>query len=473
MALTEGAELRRALPAAEAVTVAYVHSEDVAYSWVHSLIQLFAADITQRGRVAKGGFIAMSCNAGQLVESRNRVAEQFLAEDKADWLLWLDTDMGFLPDLAERLMEVADPEARPIVGALAFSHRQVAPDDFGGRTTMATPTIFDWVVRNGLEGFDIRYDYPQASLVRCDGTGSAAVLIHRRVFEAIRAEYGSHWYDPIQAKEGRVGEDLSFCIRAGALGLPIHVHTGVRTTHQKHIWLSEAHYLEQSTAPPAAEEVAVLVPVLERAEHAEPFMRSLRASTGLATAYAICDDVDGEAGLAWKAAGAVVFQAYDNDGRPGTFAQKINAGYQATVEPWIFICGSDVEFHSGWLNAGLDRAGDRFHVIGTNDLGNPRVMAGEHATHLLIRRSYVEEVGASWDGPGVVCCEEYRHWYVDDEIVMAARQRGVWAMELGSQVEHLHPLWGKGQPDAVYTLGQASMEKDRAVFERRRREHAS
>jgi GT2 family glycosyltransferase len=475
-------------PPAEAVTIAYIHSTEVAYSWVHSLIQLLVADLAESKRVAAGGFIAMSCNAGQIVESRNRSVEVFLAEDKADWLLWLDTDMGFLPDLVERLIESADPVERPIVGALCFSQRQISPDDFGGRNTIATPTIFDWVERGGLEGFDIRYDYPPASMVRCSGTGSAAILIHRSVFEAIQREHGNRWYEPIQAVEGRVGEDLSFCIRATALDFPIYVNTAIRTTHQKTIWLSEADFLDQSTVPPADQEVAVLVPVLERAEQAEPFMRSLRASTGLAKVYAICDGAADEEIAAWEKAGATVVQLWPDeivlrvgdktglaqardrrpDDRPGTFAEKVNAAFQAIQgEPWIFLCGTDVEFHADWLNQALAMAGDRYHVIGTNDLGNPRVMAGEHATHMLIRSSYVLEQGASWDGPGVVAHEGYRHWFVDDEIVSAAKQRGVWVSAMASKVEHLHPLWGKGVRDAVYTLGEQHMEEDRKTFARR------
>jgi hypothetical protein len=117
----------------------------------------------------------------------------------------------------------------------------------------------------------------------------------------------------------------------------------------------------------------------------------------------------------------------------------------AADAPWIFITGDDVRFHPGWLDhaqhiAALTGA----HVVGTNDWGNPRVMAGEHGTHLLIRRSYIEEQGASWDGPGVVCHEGYRHNYVDDEIVTVAKQRGVWVSAPGSVVEHFHPMLGQG-----------------------------
>jgi hypothetical protein len=106
-------------------------------------------------------------------------------------------------------------------------------------------------------------------------------------------------------------------------------------------------------------------------------------------------------------------------------------------------------------------------VVGTNDLGNARVMAGEHATHLLIKREYIDEVGASWDGPGVVCHEGYRHWFVDDEIVSAAKQRNEWGMALASVVEHLHPLWGKSEDDDTYRLGVRYQAADGKLFRKR------
>src|SRR5262249_38264839 len=91
-----------------------------------------------------------------------------------------------------------------------------------------------------------------------------------------------------------------------------------------------------------------------------------------------------------------------------------------------------------------------------------------HATHLLVKRSYVDDEGASWDGPGVVCHEGYRHWFTDDELVTCAKQRQQWAMSLASKVEHLHPIWGKGEHDDVYELGQSGQDQDHRLFNRRR-----
>ena len=228
-----------------------------------------------------------------------------------------------------------------------------------------------------------------------------------------------------------------------------------------------------------ADRVAVLVPVMCRPQAAARFMASLQASGAeSATVYAVVDRGDDATRVAWEAAGAEIVVSSEADWglpgqRGGTFAQKVNLGYRCTVEPWLFLTGDDVRFHPGWLNTGLTAAGDRYHVVGTNDLGNPRVVAGEHATHMFIRRSYVDETGASWDGPGVVCHEGYRHWWVDEEIVVAAKRRGVWRPALDAVVEHLHPLWKPDVPvDDVYLLGRSFAGADAALYQRRRRTYA-
>lgn len=458
----------------DAVTVAYVHPNEITTSWHQSLLNLIGHDLGSQCRVARGGWLAIRCyGADGIPAARNKAVSQFLEEKDADWLFWIDTDMGFAPDTVDRLIEVADPETRPIVAGLCFAQKQTIPDGMGGWRTALAPTIYDWttVESTGETGFLSRREYPVNTLLQCAGTGSACILIHRSVFEKIAAESGSgSWYDriPNPTANGRLlGEDLSFCLRAGALDIPLHVHTGVRTTHFKPAWLGEEDYWRQVVPAPATEATAVIVPVLRRPQNAAPFMASLRASTGLAAVYAVANSDDHETAKAWEEAGATVLYA---DGI--SFAAKVNEGYRSTSEPWMLVVGDDVRFHPGWLDHAQATADERHHVIGTNDLGNPRVVRGEHATHILIRRGYVDEIGASWDGPGSVCHEGYRHWYVDDEIVTAARQRGAFAFAPGSIVEHLHPAWGKGKQDEVYELGQAAQGDDRALFEKRLTAHA-
>jgi hypothetical protein len=462
-----------------AVTVAYVHEQNIAYSWHHCMIELVAWDMSNHGRVMRGGYISMNCGTDGLVEARTKTVKQFLEDDRADWLFWIDTDMGFDADAVDRLMAVADPVERPVVGGLCFTQRQEAEDGKGGWRVRATPTVFDWTkLDTGEMGFSVRWNYPPDTLTRVAGTGSACVLIHRSVFEKVEAEYGPIWYDRVKntTLNQVMSEDLSFCLRAGALDIPIYVHTGVKTSHQKNVWLAEDDYFGQvalsripPAVPPASEPVAVIVPTLGRPAAAGPFMESLKASGcgDLARVYAVADP--GSDSDAWLEAGAIVVPW--GGPPPGTYAQRVNLAYQHTDEPWLFLAADDVRFLPGWLDQAQWAARDGAQVVGTNDLHNPRVTGGDHATHMLIRRTYIDEQGASWDGPGVAVHEGYAHNFTDDEIVTAAKDRDVWVPALHAKVEHLHPLFGGAPDDATYELGRESFEEDRARFLARRAEH--
>lgn len=242
----------------DAVTVAYVNHNEVSYSWHHSMVEMIGYDLTSKGRTMQGGYIAYRYGTDGLVDARNKAVEQFLSERDSQWLWWVDTDMGFAPDTVDRLVEAADPVKRPIVGGLCFTQRETGEDGLGGWRTAAAPTIFDWVREGDQQGFAIRWDYPENTVTQCSGTGSACILIHRSVFEKLFAKYGKSWYDrafnPSMKQE--TSEDLSFCMRAIALGIPVHVHTGVKTSHQKTLWLSDTEYdaqrggtLRVATAP--------------------------------------------------------------------------------------------------------------------------------------------------------------------------------------------------------------------------------
>jgi hypothetical protein len=455
------------------VQVAYLHSDDVSHSFMDSWDRLKDYDREAFGRITRTkGRINLLCGTGQLVLKRNYAVKLFLDGTPHEWLWMVDTDMGFAPDTVERLIDAAHPVDRPVVGALCFTLTDKAYDGMGGLRVALIPTIYRMgYTKDGRASFCHFGDYPAASMVQVATTGAACILLHRSVLEKVRAEHGDHWFDQMYDQAGdMVGEDFALCMRMGALGIPIWVHTGIQTTHKKSLWLGEDDYrLQVGPPPPADTETAVIVPVMRRPHQAMPFMASLRASTGLATVYAVADEDDLDTVAAWAEAGAMVLI---RPGSAGTFAEKVNLGYRATAEPWLFIAGDDVRFTGGWLDHAQHTARlSGAKVIGTNDTVNPRVLAGEHATHLLIDREYVDEVGASWDGPGVVAHEGYRHWFVDDELVYASKQRGVWAMATQSVVPHLHPMWTGGEQDEVYELGQSHAEHDRKMFARRCKTH--
>lgn len=209
-------------------------------------------------------------------------------------------------------------------------------------------------------------------------------------------------------------------------------------------------------------DVAVLVPALRRPHNVPRLVESL-GDTG--KAYYICDPDDDEQIKAVEAAGGIVLR------HGGTFAEKLNHGFEATTQPWVFICGDDVQFDPDWLKA-CEPYASRFDVIGTNDsypgrVRNPDVASGKHADHFLVRRLYVQELGSTLEGPGVLAPEVYGHFFTDSEIIELAKARGVFFPCLDSIVEHHHPAYDGMPRDEVYNLAVERGPADQETYKSR------
>ena len=237
----------------DAVVMSYVCGNQVAYSWHRSVRQLEVFDSRTHQRLGADleRVHAFRYGTGGLIEARNQAAYDFLNDyPEADWLFWLDTDMGFMPNALEMLLESADPVERPIVGALCFSQQEIESDGMGGRRTQPTPTLYDWITVDGQSGYAVRWDYARDTITQVAATGSACIVIHRSALEKIRKEFGPVWYNriPNPSTAQLFSEDLSLCVRAGALDIPVFVDTRVKTTHLKSVWVSEELYTRERVA---------------------------------------------------------------------------------------------------------------------------------------------------------------------------------------------------------------------------------
>jgi len=245
------------------VQMAYLHPHTVSHSWHQSVMQMVAYDMLHNERIMRtGGPFMTSCGTGALVESRNLVMTRWLDDTPHEWLWWIDTDMGFAPDTVDRLLAAADPAERPVVGGLCFGAREVRQDGMGGRRVMPAPTIYNPATdTRGQVGFATRWHYPDNTLVQVAGTGAACLLIHRSAAQAVRDKHGDAWFDPVRYPDGRwVSEDLSFCWRLSTLRIPVFVHTGVKTTHHKMVWIGEEDYTPPADAQPMPGMPEVAVP---------------------------------------------------------------------------------------------------------------------------------------------------------------------------------------------------------------------
>jgi hypothetical protein len=137
--------------------------------------------------------------------------------------------------------------------------------------------------------------------------------------------------------------------------------------------------------------IVVLVPVLRRPWRAAPTVEAFaRATEPPYRIVFICTPDDTEEIAAVRATGAARLIVPWETG-PGDWARKINYGFRSTMEPLMLLGADDICPHPGWAEEVRSAAQLGFGVIGTNDLGNPEVMAGGLSTHPVVARRYAEQ----------------------------------------------------------------------------------
>jgi hypothetical protein len=140
--------------------------------------------------------------------ARAQLADWMLAAGE-DWMLFLDDDHAFAPDLLTRLLS----HEKDIVAALCLNRAE----PYG-------PFCFkDVPIFGAYQPIDLREHGPD-ELVRVAAVGTGAMLIRRHVFEGIPREY---WF-PV---EEHSGEDMMFCQAAREYNFEIYCDLGTRLGH--------------------------------------------------------------------------------------------------------------------------------------------------------------------------------------------------------------------------------------------------
>lgn len=227
------------------VAVGFLDPGEWSHCFGQSLIDLYLSDAFGSKRmVPHGKQLRNNAQAGGIVAGRNEIVSQFLDATECEWLFMVDSDMGFAADTVDRLIKSADAKERPVVGGLCFALRREKPGEFYGQKYVVVPTCYELVDTDVELGFRSLVDYPRDSLFQVAGTGAACLMIHRSALETLRGSYGDIWFDHITHPRGvTFSEDLSFCIRLAAAGLPLFIDTSVRTTHDKHgVFLDEDEF---------------------------------------------------------------------------------------------------------------------------------------------------------------------------------------------------------------------------------------
>lgn len=215
----------------------------------------------------------------------------------------------------------------------------------------------------------------------------------------------------------------------------------------------------------------VVVPVLWRPHRIRPVAEAIARATSSRyrlTFLADADDVETREELLAAGLPYLVAPPVPKWGR-ATYGSKVNEAYRRLDAPFLAVLADDVVPSNAWDRHALEVFGRHpdAGVVATNDLHNLRSIVGVTATHPVIRRGYVEHYGsATTDGTGPVMSEEYRHNYVDGELVYVARSRGAFRAAPRAILRHEH--YQNGAPDdETYRVARQHIKADKATQARR------
>lgn len=164
----------------------------------------------------RAGDTIVGFQVGSLVyNARNELARQAI-KSEADWVLWLDSDMVFEPDLLKKMLKVCEENNIDFLTGLCFR-----------RKPPYTPTLFD-----RLDKMEHGASYTTIMSVsegrfKVGGCGFAGVLMSTDVLLSVAARFGGRMFDPLEG----FGEDVSFCWRARQCGYEIWCDSDIELGH--------------------------------------------------------------------------------------------------------------------------------------------------------------------------------------------------------------------------------------------------
>jgi hypothetical protein len=177
----------------------------------------------------------------QIARQREKVINYWYDQNKADWLLWVDSDVVISPEGFLKLWEQKDKYERPIMTGVYFT-----TDNPEEPLMVPMPTIFNFIVGDGDEGgFGLTrvHPLPKDKLIQVSAAGMGYVLMHRSVVDRIRKELpDAQFFMEMGRGTKFIGEDIYFFALCEKAGVPLWCDTSVTAPHMKRFSFDEHYY---------------------------------------------------------------------------------------------------------------------------------------------------------------------------------------------------------------------------------------
>lgn len=160
--------------------------------------------------------VEVGFHIGSLVyDSRNKLAERAI-NSTADYVLWLDSDMTFMPDTLDMMLDTLKKNNYEILTGMYFRRRPPF-----------TPTLFEELRISPTGTVTKEFDEIPDEIFEVAGCGFGCVLMSRNVLWNVFCQNGNMF-----APMNGVGEDLSFCYRARRIGHKIYCDPTIALGHE-------------------------------------------------------------------------------------------------------------------------------------------------------------------------------------------------------------------------------------------------
>lgn len=145
--------------------------------------------------------------------ARNNLAANFIG----DWLLQLDADHCYEPDLCSRLLHLANEVDVDVVSGF-----------YQLKSGQYLPVLFQWVGEGEKLGLQPLATWPkEARLLEIGSAGAGCLFVRRKVFDRIVTELNEQPFDKIHP----YSEDHSFFLRCRRLGIKCYAAMNVHCHH--------------------------------------------------------------------------------------------------------------------------------------------------------------------------------------------------------------------------------------------------
>jgi hypothetical protein len=175
----------------------------------------------------------------QIARQRDRLINHWYDSKKADWLLWVDSDVVISPETFMKLWENKDRLARPMITGVYFTS-----DNPEEPLMIPLPTLFTFedTEDGGIISKRI-HPLPENKLIKADAAGMGFILMHRDVVTRVKEKMGDvRLFAEMGKGDSFLGEDIYFFALCHQVGVPLWCHTGALAPHMKRFSFDYHYY---------------------------------------------------------------------------------------------------------------------------------------------------------------------------------------------------------------------------------------